>query len=74
MNPRFPAWCHLSTGAGQNLPWGVVQLALGRPVAPMTAFKAGTLFVRISLDLIASMDEFQALTTLGELAHARGQA
>lgn len=67
VNPRFPAWCHLSAGAGQNLPWAVVQLALGEPVAPMTEFRAGTLFVRISLDLIASMDEFQALTTAGEL-------
>lgn len=74
VNPRFPAWCHLSTGAGQNLPWTVVRLALGQPVEPMTEFQAGTLFVRISLDLIASMDDFQALTTLGELARTRADA
>jgi carbamoyl-phosphate synthase large subunit len=72
VNPRFPAWCHLATGAGQNLPWTVVRLAQGAPVAPMTEFQAGTLFVRISLDLIASMDDFQALTTRGELARGRG--
>jgi carbamoyl-phosphate synthase large subunit len=72
VNPRFPAWCHLASGAGQNLPWAVARLALGEPVDPMTQFRAGTLFVRISLDLIASMDDFQALSTEGELAHTRG--
>jgi carbamoyl-phosphate synthase large subunit len=72
INPRFPAWCHLASGAGQNLPWAVTRLALGETVAPMTEFRAGTLFVRISLDLIASMDDFQALTTAGELARPRG--
>ena len=30
MNPRFPAWCYLSAGAGVNLPWAVVELARGR--------------------------------------------
>jgi carbamoyl-phosphate synthase large subunit len=72
VNPRFPAWCHLASGAGQNLPWAVARLALGEPVDPMTEFRAGTLFVRISLDLIASMDDFQALSTEGELARTRG--
>lgn len=67
VNPRFPAWCYLSAGAGQNLPWAVVRLALGEPVAPLEEFRAGTLFVRISLDLIASIDDLQALATRGEL-------
>lgn len=68
VNPRFPAWCHLATGAGQNLPWAVVRLAAGQPVAPMTEFAAGTLFVRIAIDQIASMDDLQALATAGALA------
>lgn len=68
VNPRFPAWCHLATGAGQNLPWAVARLAAGLPVAPMTDFTAGTLFVRISIDQIASMDDLQALATAGALA------
>jgi hypothetical protein len=33
----------------------------------MTDFTAGTLFVRISLDQIATMDELQALATTGAL-------
>ncbi len=68
VNPRFPAWCHLATGAGQNLPWAVARLAAGQPVAAMTGFQAGTLFVRISLDQLASMDDLQALATTGALA------
>lgn len=68
VNPRFPAWCHLATGAGQNLPWAVARLAAGQPVATMTDFKAGTLFVRISLDQLATMDDLQALATTGALA------
>ncbi len=67
VNPRFPAWCFLSAGAGQNLPWAVARLARGEAVAPMTEFRAGTLFVRISLDQIASMADFQALATGGAL-------
>ncbi|MBI5068242.1 MAG: ATP-grasp domain-containing protein [Deltaproteobacteria bacterium] len=65
VNPRFPAWSYLAAGAGQNLPWAVVQLALGDSLAPLPDFRAGTLFVRISLDQIATLAELQALTTGG---------
>jgi carbamoyl-phosphate synthase large subunit len=67
VNPRFPAWCYLAAGAGQNLPWATVRLALGEPVPHLDAYRAGTLFVRISLDQIASIDDLQALATHGEL-------
>lgn len=71
INPRFPAWCYLSAGAGQNLPYAVAALAAGRTVAPMREFKVGTMFVRIALDQIATLDELQAITTAGELHHSR---
>ena len=71
VNPRFPAWCFLAAGAGQNLPWAVTRLALGEQPAPLTDFKAGTLFVRISLDQIASIEDLQSLATAGELLRAR---
>ncbi len=67
INPRFPAWTYLSAGAGMNLPMAVVRLALGEKVAPMTEFKVGTMFVRISLDQIAQLEDFQVLTQSGEL-------
>lgn len=63
VNPRFPAWCFLAAGAGQNLAWAVARLARGESLEPLPDFRAGTLFVRIALDLIATLDELQSLTT-----------
>ncbi len=67
INPRFPAWVYLTVGAGRNLPWATVQLALGQAVAPMPPAPAGILFLRHSLDQVCAMADFQALTTVGEL-------
>lgn len=66
VNPRFPAWCYLAAGAGQNLPWAVVRLARGDAVEPLTDFRAGTLFVRIALDQIATLEELQSLASGGQ--------
>ncbi len=66
INPRFPAWCDLSAGAGMNLPLAVLDLALGKPIQPMRDFRAGTMFVRIALDQIVSIDDLQQITTAGE--------
>ncbi|MFW5740263.1 MAG: ATP-grasp domain-containing protein [Myxococcota bacterium] len=66
INPRFPAWIHLSTGAGQNLPYACALLALGQPVpTPMPAYRAGTIFVRISIDQITDLSTFEQLTASG---------
>ena len=67
VNPRFPAWIYLSAGAGMNLPEAVGRLALGQQVEPMTDFKAGTMFVRIALDMVGDMEDFQTVTSTGEL-------
>jgi len=67
VNPRFPAWCDLSAGAGMNLPDAVMRLASGRVVKPMTEFAAGTMFVRISINQIASMSDLQAIASAGEI-------
>jgi len=68
INPRFPAWCYLSAGAGMNLPLAVAQLASGEVVKPMSDYRAGTMFVRISLDQIVDLEDFGQLTSLGELS------
>jgi len=70
INPRFPAWVYLSVGAGRNLPWAAVQLALGEPVAPMPPAAAGVMFLRHSRDEILSLADFAALTVHGELHRA----
>ncbi|MBW2731538.1 MAG: ATP-grasp domain-containing protein [Deltaproteobacteria bacterium] len=73
VNPRFPAWTYLSAGAGINLPYAVVRLAAGLPVEPMHDYEVGKMFVRISLDQIADLADFQAVTTHGELLSQRGE-
>ena len=50
-----------------NLPYAALQRALGREVRPLTDYRAGTMFVRISLDQIASLEDFEQLATHGEL-------
>ncbi|RKY51614.1 MAG: biotin carboxylase [Candidatus Neomarinimicrobiota bacterium] len=67
INPRLPAWVYLAVGAGQNLPEALVKLALGYPVETFTAYTVGILFIRYSYDMICSLQDFQSLTTRGEL-------
>ncbi len=71
INPRFPAWSYLSAGAGLNLPWAVVRLALGEDVEAQRDFEAGTMFVRIAIDQIARIEDLETLSTLGELHRER---
>jgi carbamoyl-phosphate synthase large subunit len=72
VNPRFPAWIYLSAGAGLNLPAALLRLALGEPTAPQSDYRVGVMFVRISLDQIADLDDLQQLATSGELRRAGG--
>jgi carbamoyl-phosphate synthase large subunit len=72
INPRFPAWIYLSAGAGLNLPYLALRLALGLPLPqPLPAYRAGTMFVRISLDQIADLGTFEQLSAMGVLRPAR---
>jgi carbamoyl-phosphate synthase large subunit len=67
INPRFPAWVHLSTAAGINMPHLLTQVALGRRVLPQKEYKVGTMFVRISFDQIVDFADFQQFMIAGEL-------
>lgn len=68
INPRFPAWVFLSAAAGINLPASLVALAGGEPVTPQRQYEIGKLFVRISYDQIATLDDFQRMLIHGELS------
>ena len=68
INPRVPAWVYLSAGAGMNLPYAAVELALGRKPSVGTEYTVGTLFVRISIDQIARIEDFQNMVTTGEVS------
>ncbi|HMV65410.1 MAG TPA: ATP-grasp domain-containing protein [Myxococcota bacterium] len=67
INPRFPAWCDLTQGAGQNLPLAVVQLAQGEPVTALPPYRVGTAFVRISLNQIVPISALEGISTAGEI-------
>jgi carbamoyl-phosphate synthase large subunit len=67
INPRFPAWIYLSAGAGQNLPWAAVLLAIGEGAPPLEPYRVGTLFLRHSYEQICDLNDYAELTTHGQL-------
>jgi carbamoyl-phosphate synthase large subunit len=73
INPRFPAWVHLATGAGVDLPRAVVDLALGAAPPRFAPYQLGKMFVRISLDQVVDLREFESIVTTGEIAHVEGR-
>ena len=75
INPRFPAWIYLSAGAGLNLPYLAVLLALGLPLPnPLPRYRAGTMFVRIAIDQISDLATYEQLSTSGTLRPSRKEA
>jgi carbamoyl-phosphate synthase large subunit len=73
INPRFPAWSYLSTGAGQNIPWACVRLALGEQIEPFAPYDVGVQFLRHSVDMVYPLSLFEQMTTQGELHNAAVQ-
>jgi carbamoyl-phosphate synthase large subunit len=72
INPRFPAWIYLSAGAGLNLPYFAVRLALGLPLPnPLPSYRPGTMFVRIAIDQISDLATYEQLSTTGALRPSR---
>lgn len=67
INPRFPAWVYLAVGCGQNHPEALVKMALGEDVKPFKKYDVGKMFVRYSYDMIVGLDEFEKISTRGEL-------
>lgn len=67
INPRIPAWVYLAVGAGQNLPEALLMLALGQEVKPFEKFDVGKIFIRYSYDMIIDWNDFEKMSTLGEI-------
>ncbi len=67
INPRIPAWVYLAVGVGQNIPEIITNLAMGNEVTPKLDLKPGKMFIRYSWDMIVDLDEFQQISTTGEL-------
>jgi hypothetical protein len=67
LNPRFPAWIHLASAAGQNLPWSLLQMALGQRVAPFKSYQANVMQLRRCFDVTCSLGVYEQLVTHGEV-------
>jgi carbamoyl-phosphate synthase large subunit len=67
INPRLPAWVYLAVAAGQNLPFMLAELALGKDVKPLNNYEVGKIFIRYSWDLITDIKQFEKFTINGEL-------
>jgi carbamoyl-phosphate synthase large subunit len=67
INPRFPAWCYLTVGAGQNQVESIVNLAMGKKVKAFDTYDIGKMFIRYSDDMIVDIKKFEQISTTGEL-------
>jgi carbamoyl-phosphate synthase large subunit len=67
INPRFPAWLYLATGAGQNQPAALVKLAMGEKVAAFTGYQVGKMFIRYSWDQLVDIADFQQFSAFGQI-------
>jgi carbamoyl-phosphate synthase large subunit len=66
INPRFPAWCDLCAGAGQNLPLAVARWSAGEAPTPMRSYEPGIAFLRASFDQILPITALEGLSAFGE--------
>ncbi|MDK9701302.1 MAG: ATP-grasp domain-containing protein, partial [bacterium] len=69
INPRFPSWCYLTTGSGQNLPYAVMQLALGNDPGVLPDYRSGVTFARHAVDIICDLKALEGLTVRGEVLY-----
>jgi len=67
INPRFPAWCYLPTGTGQNQVEKLVNLAMDKKAEPFTEYAVGKMFIRYAKDMVVDMSEFEKISTVGVL-------
>lgn len=67
INPRFPAWIYVAAAAGQNMPLKMLKMVLGDHSPPFSEYDTGTMFVRYSWDHVTHINEFQKISTMGEL-------
>jgi len=64
INPRFPAWIYLSTGAGCNLPAALVRLIQGKK-PKIDRPKAGVMMIRYASEIIIDLEFFETMAMNG---------
>ena len=67
INPRMPAWIYLAVGVGQNIPEALANLAMENEVKPFEHYDVGKMFVRYAYDMIVNLEDFEKISSTGEL-------
>jgi carbamoyl-phosphate synthase large subunit len=65
INPRFPAWCYLCTGAGQNLPKAQARMAMGERLDALDPCRSGVIYSRAAVDIICDLQVLEELSMMG---------
>lgn len=65
INPRFPAWIYLSAGVQRNLPFVLLQLALGQQPAELPPMETGVIFIRYAEEIITRIKDFESVIMNG---------
>lgn len=69
INPRFPAWCYLCAGAGQNLPAAQLRLALGEELDPLPPARSGVIYSRAAIDIVCDLEVLEQLSLGGRAVY-----
>lgn len=69
INPRFPAWCYLCAGAGQNLPAALAQLALDGHPGRLAPARSGVIYSRAAVDIICELGVLEDLSVSGRAVY-----
>lgn len=69
INPRFPAWCYLCTGAGVNLPAAQAMCAAGETLEPLPEARSGVIYSRMAMDIICDLDVLEGLSVSGHAVY-----
>lgn len=70
VNPRFPAWIYLTTAAGENLPYGLLRLALGKEPPSYAPYQTGVFYVRHASEAIFSMSDMDHIVSRGRKSNS----
>jgi len=69
INPRFPAWCYLCAGSGQNLPAALAQVALDGHSGELPPARSGVIYSRAAVDIICDLGVLESLSVSGHAAY-----
>ncbi len=73
INPRFPAWVHLATAAGVNLPAAWVESILEESMPRLPAPAIGKMMIRYAMETVIDIQTFESMTIAGSIHDMGGE-